>query len=125
MGRLSAPADIIREILPKVFPRSFILYKIKRTFFPTLIIMPKHILRGKIIFFQKPGCQFNQRIIGCLRKTSILGLVTAFNGNGIIISRLYSVGDLIERNTLDNRPVKADYKMGAGRGLSVIPRFSK
>ena len=45
---------VIRQVLSEPLPCPFILHKINRTLFASLIIMPQDVLSGKAVFFQKP-----------------------------------------------------------------------
>ena len=81
------------------------------TFFPTAVIMAENILRFQFIGIDQPTQQPDQGIVGLLSELSVVRLIAAFDRDGILVTGLHRVSDLIQRNTLDDLPIIADDEM--------------
>ena len=90
------------------------------TFFSTAVIVAENILRFQFIGIDQPTQQPDQGIVGLLSELSVVRLIAAFDRDGILVTGLHRVSDLIQRNTLDDLPVIADDEMRAGTALMIV-----
>lgn len=105
----------------KIFQASSCICVVKGTLLATAVIMAQDVFAGKLIGIRQPCEELYQRIIGFLSELSVFGFVTAFNGNGIIVSGLYRIGRSRPRAPdLQNLTIIANDKMGADAGLVHI-----
>ena len=90
------------------------------TFFPTAVIMAENILRFQFIGVDQPSQQPDQGVVGFLRELSVVRLIAAFDRDGILVTGLHRISDLIQRNALEDLPVIADDKMRTGTALMIV-----
>ena len=70
------------------------------TFFPTAVIVAEDILRFQFIGVNQPSQQPDQGVVGFLSELSVVRLIAAFDRDGILVTGLHRVSDLIQRLSL-------------------------
>lgn len=89
-------------------------------FLATAVIVAEDILRFQFIGVDQPSQQSDQGVVGFLSELSVVRLIAAFDRDGILVTGLHRVSDLIQRNALDDLPVIADDEMRAGTALMIV-----
>ena len=96
------------------------IHIIQRAFLAAAIIMPQYVIRLQLICAYQPRKQFNQTVISLLGKLSVLVFKATFYRDGIPVPGLHRISDFIQRYDLQDLPVNAYDKMGAGSANVMI-----
>lgn len=78
-----------------------------------------------MILLYEPGQRMYKLIVGFLCEFSLLILIAALNGNGILISCRHRVGLFLKRNTLYQLSVISNDKVSAGRPFMGLGQIGK
>lgn len=90
------------------------------TFFPTAVIMAEEYPPVPVHRRRSAISTCDQGVVGFLRELSVVRLIAAFDRDGILVTGLHRISDLIQRNALEDLPVIADDKMRTGTALMIV-----
>ena len=89
-------------------------------FFAAAVIVAEDVVGLQIIGVDQPSQQPDQGIVGFLSELSVVRLIATFDRDGILVTCLHRVSDLIQRNTLNDLPVIPDDEMRTGTALMIV-----